>query len=94
MAIAGEAGASEEQVRTIAQKCEELAYQKDEAQKEGADDDKEEDPKKEEEKGNSKEMDELLNAEDKANDKQFQGQVVDTMSRRLARGQERYGSAK
>lgn len=99
MAIAGEAGASEEQVRTIAQKCEELAYDKDEAQKEGADEPKEEEPKeeepkKEEEKGNSKTMDELLNAEEQANEKGFQGKVVDTMSRRLARGQERYGSAK
>lgn len=37
---------------------------------------------------------ELLEAEEKANAKEFQGQVVDTMSRKLARGQERYGSAK
>ena len=93
MAIAGEAGASEEQVRTIAQKCEELAYDKDEAQKEGEDEEPKEEPKDEpkEDKKNSKE---LLEAEEKANLKQFQGQVVDTMSRRLARGQERYGSAK
>lgn len=93
MAIAGEAGASEEQVRTIAQKCEELAYDKDEAQKEGEDEEPKEEPKDEpkEDKKNSKE---LLEAEEKANAKGFQGQVVDTMSRRLARGQERYGSAK
>ena len=93
MAIAGEAGASEEQVRTIAQKCEELAYDKDEAQKEGSDEEPKDEPKDEpkEDKKNSKE---LLEAEEKANLKEFQGQVVDTMSRRLARGQERYGSAK
>lgn len=130
MAIAGEAGASEEQVRTIAEKLEKLAYDKDEAQKEGADD---EEKKPEEEKEDKENMDpefmkkaqpiieegkkkgltgkaldeyvmehldakhnakDLLEAEEKANLKGFQGQVVDTMSRKLARGQERYGSAK
>lgn len=77
MAMAGEAGMSDEKVRTIAKWAEELGYDKDLAQKEG--------------KKNSKE---LLEAEEKANAKKFQGQVVDTMSRKLARGQERYGSAK
>ena len=77
MALAGEAGMSDEKVRTIAKWAEELGYDKDLAQKEG--------------KKNAKE---LLEAEEKANAKKFQGQVVDTMSRRLARGQERYGSAK
>ena len=95
MAIAGEAGASEEQVRTIAEKCEELAYDKDEAEKEGKKNEEAEEEVKEdltiEDKKNAKE---LLDAEEKANAKEFQGQVVDTMSRRLARGQDRYGSAK
>lgn len=77
MAMAGEAGMSDEKVRTIAKWAEELGYDKDEAQKEG--------------KKNAKE---LLEAEEKHNAKKFQGQVVDTMSRKLARGQERYGSAK
>ena len=148
MAIAGEAGASEEQVRTIAQKCEELAYDKDEAEKEGKKNEGEDEDKRklideiggflkdkglsdedirfviglaeklsyekdEEGKDNKANEDieetevkkdlviedkknakELLEAEEKANAKEFQGQVVDTMSRRLARGQERYGSAK
>jgi len=97
MAIAGEAGASEEQVRTIAQKCEELAYDKDEAQKEGEDEEPKEEPKdepKDEPKEDKKNAKDLLEAEEKANQNGFQGQVVDTMSRRLARGQERYGSAK
>ena len=146
MAIAGEAGASEEQVRTIAQKCEELAYDKDEAEKEGKKNEGEDEDKRKlideiggflKEKGlddedirfviglaeklsyekdeegkdnedveaeeevkedltveDKKNAEELLKAEEKANSKQFQGQVVDTMSRRLARGQERYGSAK
>lgn len=75
MAMAGEAGMSEEKVRTIAKWAEELGYDKDLAQKES--------------KKNSKE---LLEAEEKANAKKFQGQVVDTMSRKLARGQERYGA--
>lgn len=77
MAMAGEAGMSDEKVRTIAKWAEELGYDKDEAQKEG--------------KKNAKD---ILEAEEKANAKKFQGQVVDTMSRKLARGQERYGSAK
>lgn len=102
MAIAGEAGASDEQVRTISQKCEELAYEKDEAQKEGSDEEvkkdltveENEDEEKKEEKKDKKNSKELLEAEEKVNAKRFQGQVVDTMSRRLARGQERYGSAK
>ena len=133
MAIAGEAGASEEQVRTIAEKCEELAYDKDEAKEDKKNEEPEEEVKEDltvEDKENvdpefmkkaqplieegkkkglsGKALDEyvmehldakqnakaLLEAEEKANMKGFQGQVVDTMSRRLARGQERYGSAK
>ena len=89
MAMAGEAGMSDEQVRTIAKWAEELGYDKDLAQKEGKKN--EEDKKSKEDKKNSKE---LLEAEEKANAKKFQGQVVDTMSRKLARGQEHYGSAK
>ena len=133
MAIAGEAGASEEQVRTIAEKCEELAYDKDEAKEDKKNEEPEEEVKEDltvEAKDNEdeefkkkaqplieegkkkgltgkaldeyvmehldakKNAKELLEAEEKANMKGFQGQVVDTMSRRLARGQERYGSAK
>lgn len=67
---------------------------------------KDEDDKKEEKKDEEKEeviekvvedkknSKELLEAEEKANAKRFQGQVVDTMSRKLARGVEHYGSAK
>ena len=91
MAMAGEAGMSDEQVRTIAKWAEELGYDKDLAQKEGKKNEEEKEKDKKEDKKNSKE---LLEAEEKANAKQFQGQVVDTMSRKLARGQERYGSAK
>lgn len=133
MAIAGEAGASEEQIRTIAEKLEKLAYDKDEAEKEGKKNEEPEEVKEDltvEDKENmdpefmkkaqpiieegkkkgltGKALDEyvmehldakhnakeLLEAEEKANTKGFQGQVVDTMSRKLARGQERYGSAK
>lgn len=88
MAMAGEAGMSDEKVRTIAKWAEELGYDKDEAQKEGK---KNEDKDKKEDKKNAKD---LLEAEEKHNAKKFQGQVVDTMSRKLARGQERYGAAK
>lgn len=88
MAMAGEAGLSEEKVRTIAKWAEELGYDKDEAQKEGK---KNECNECDEDKTNSKE---ILEAEEKANAKRFQGQVVDTMSRKLARGQSNYGSAK
>lgn len=89
MAMAGEAGMSDEKVRTIAKWAEELGYDKDLAQKEDKKNESEE--AKKEDKKNAKD---LLEAEEKANAKKFQGQVVDTMSRKLARGQERYGSAK
>lgn len=89
MAMAGEAGMSDEKVRTIAKWAEELGYDKDLAQKEGK---KNEDADKKEEKKDKKNSKELLEAEEKANAKKFQGQVVDTMSRKLARGQERYGA--
>lgn len=62
-----------------------------------SEDDKDEEKKDEEEeksKEDKKNAKDLLEAEEKANAKRFQGQVVDTMSRKLARGQERYGSAK
>ena len=90
MAMAGEAGMSEEKVRTIAKWAEELGYDKDLAQKEGKKNEDDED--KEEEKKDKKNAKDLLEAEEKANAKRFQGQVVDTMSRKLARGQERYGA--
>lgn len=85
-------GLSDEDIRFVIGKMEKDAYEKDEAGKDNEEEKPaEEEVKKEEEKGNSKS---LLEAEEKANMKGFQGQVVDTMSRRLARGQERYGSAK
>ena len=86
-------GLSDEDIRFVIGLAEKLSYEKDEAGKDN--EDIEEEVKKdltiEEDKKNAKE---LLEAEEKANAKGFQGQVVDTMSRRLARGQERYGSAK
>lgn len=85
-------GLSDEDIRFVIGLAEKLSYEKDEAGKDNEDLDEE--IKKDltiEDKKNAKE---LLEAEEKANAKEFQGQVVDTMSRRLARGQDRYGSAK
>ena len=53
-----------------------------------------EDKKKDEEKKDKKNSKDLLDAEEKSNAKEFVGVVADTMARKLARGVERYGSAK
>ena len=91
-------GLSDEDIRFVIGLAEKLSYEKDEAGKDNEDDEKDikEDltVKEEKEKEAKKNAKELLEAEEMANAKGFQGQVVDTMSRRLARGQERYGSAK
>ena len=89
-------GLSDEDIRFVIGLAEKLSYEKDEAGKDNEDEDIKEDltVKEEKEKEAKKNAKELLEAEEMANDKGFQGQVVDTMSRRLARGQERYGSAK
>lgn len=85
-------GLSDEDIRFVIGLAEKLSYEKDEAGKDNEDEEIEKDLTVEKkDKKNSKE---LLEAEEMANSKEFQGQVVDTMSRRLARGQERYGSAK
>ena len=89
-------GLSDEDIRFVIGLAEKLSYEKDEEGKDNkANEDIEETEVKKdlviEDKKNAKE---LLEAEEMANSKQFQGQVVDTMSRRLARGQDRYGSAK
>ena len=86
-------GLSDEDIRFVIGLAEKLSYEKDEAGKDNEDEDIKEDLTVEEKEA-KKNAKELLEAEEKANSKQFQGQVVDTMSRRLARGQERYGSAK
>lgn len=62
---------------------------KDEEKKDSEDEDK-----KDEEKKDKKNSKDLLEAEEKANAKEFVGVVADTMARKLARGAERYGSAK
>jgi hypothetical protein len=93
-------GLSDEDIRFVIGLAEKLSYEKDEAGKDNEDEDIKEDltvekeEKEVEEKKDKKNSKDLLEAEEKANAKGFQGQVVDTMSRRLARGQERYGSAK
>lgn len=87
-------GLSDEDIRFVIGLAEKLSYEKDEAGKDNEDVETEEEIGEDltvEDKKNAKE---LLEAEEMANAKGFQGQVVDTMSRRLARGQERYGSAK
>lgn len=86
-------GLSDEDIRFVIGLAEKLSYEKDEAGKDNEDIEETEVEKDLtiEDKKNAKE---LLEAEEMANSKRFQGQVVDTMSRRLARGQERYGSAK
>ena len=85
-------GLSDEDIRFVIGLAEKLSYEKDEAGKDNEDEEIEKDITIEKkDKKNSKD---ILEAEEKANAKGFQGQVVDTMSRRLARGQERYGSAK
>lgn len=85
-------GLSDEDIRFVIGLSEKLSYEKDEAGKDNEDEEIEKDLTVE--KKDRKNADDLLKAEEKANAKGFQGQVVDTMSRRLARGQERYGSAK
>ena len=90
-------GLSDEDIRFVIGLAEKLSYEKDEAGKDNEDEDKdikEDLTVEEKEKEAKKNAKELLEAEEMANAKGFQGQVVDTMSRRLARGQERYGSAK
>lgn len=84
-------GLTDEDIRFVMKKMEKDAYEKDEEGKDNEDEDKE---KKEEEKKDKKNSKDLLNAEEKANSKKFVGVVADTMARKLARGQERYGSAK
>ena len=83
-------GLNDEDIRFVIGLAEKLSYEKDEAGKDNEDEEIEKDLTIEDKK-NAKE---LLEAEEKANAKGFQGQVVDTMSRRLSRGQDRYGSAK
>lgn len=85
-------GLSDEDIRFVIGLAEKLSYEKDEAGKDNEDEEISEDLTLE--KKDKKNAKDLLNAEEMANSKEFQGQVVDTMSRRLARGQERYGSAK
>ena len=85
-------GLSDEDIRFVIGLAEKLSYEKDEAGKDNEDEEIEKDLTIE--KKDKKNAKELLEAEEKANAKGFQGQVVDTMSRRLARGQDRYGSAK
>lgn len=87
-----EKGLNDEDIRFVIGLAEKLSYEKDEAGKDNEDEEIEKDLTIE--KKDKKNAKELLEAEEKANAKGFQGQVVDTMSRRLARGQERYGSAK
>lgn len=92
-------GLSDEDIRFVIGLAEKLSYEKDEAGKDNEDEETKEEIKEdltleEKEKEGKKNAEELLKAEEKANAKRFQGQVVDTMSRRLARGQDRYGSAK
>ena len=85
-------GLNDEDIRFVIGLAEKLSYEKDEAGKDNEDEEIEKDLTIE--KKDKKNAKELLEAEEKANAKEFQGQVVDTMSRRLARGQDRYGSAK
>lgn len=84
-------GLSDEDIRFVMKKMEKDAYEKDEEGKDN-EEEKEEEPKEKKDKKNAKD---LLEAEEKANAKeQFVGVVADTMARKLARGAERYGSAK
>lgn len=86
-------GLSDEDIRFVMKKMEKAAYEKDE---EGKDNEEDEEKKKaeeaKEEKKDKKNSKELLEAEEKANAKEFVGVVADTMARKLARGEERYGS--
>lgn len=86
-------GLTDEDIRFVMKKMEKDAYEKDEEGKDNEDEDKDKE-KKEEEKKDKKNSKDLLNAEEKANSKKFVGVVADTMARKLARGEERYGSAK
>lgn len=88
-----EKGLTDEDIRFVMKKMEKDAYEKDEEGKDNEDEDKDKE-KKEEEKKDKKNSKDLLNAEEKANSKKFVGVVADTMARKLARGEERYGSAK
>ena len=83
-------GLTDEDIRFVMKKMEKDAYEKDEAGKDNED----EEDKKAEEKKDKKNSKDLLEAEEKANAKEFVGVVADTMARKLARGAERYGSAK
>lgn len=85
-------GLNDEDIRFVIGLAEKLSYEKDEAGKDNEDEEIKKDLTIE--KKDKKNAKELLEAEEMANAKEFQGQVVDTMSRRLARGQDRYGSAK
>lgn len=89
-----EKGLSDEDIRFVIGLAEKLSYEKDEAGKDNEDIETEEKVEEDLTLADKKNAEELIKAEEKANAKQFQGQVVDTMSRRLARGQDRYGSAK
>lgn len=86
MAIASKAGASEEEVRTIAKKLEEIAYNKSEA--DTKDNGKEEEEKDKEKKENSKFFSMFHNAKANAGEKK----TVATMAGGLALGKSRYGS--
>lgn len=90
MAIAGKAGASEEEVRTIAKKLEELAYNKSEAGTKDNEKEEEKDNEKDEEekKENSKFFSMFKNAKNNAGEKKS----VATMGGGLALGKSRYGS--
>lgn len=84
-------GLSDEDIRFVMKKMEKDAYEKDEKGKDNEDDEEKKKEEKEEKKDKKNSKD-LLEAEEKANRKEFTGVVADTMSRKLARGQERYGS--
>ncbi|MBO7735910.1 MAG: DUF2213 domain-containing protein [Methanobrevibacter sp.] len=85
-------GLTDEDIRFVMKKMEKDAYEKDEAGKNNEDEEGKD--KKADEKKDKKNSKDLLEAEEKANAKEFVGVVADTMARKLARGAERYGSAK
>lgn len=84
-------GLSDEDIRFVMKKMEKDAYEKDEKGKDNEEEKKKAEEAKEEKK-DKKNSKELLEAEEKANAKEFVGVVADTMARKLARGEERYGS--
>lgn len=85
-------GLSDEDIRFVMKKMEKDAYEKDEKGKDNEDEEKKKAEEAKEEKKDKKNSKELLEAEEKANAKEFVGVVADTMARKLARGEERYGS--